>query len=64
MRFAHTMIRVIDMDTSVTFYRDTLGLELIQRFDLPGADATLAFLKDPQVRDGDRTYLQSRRARL
>ena len=31
MRFAHTMIRVTDMDTSVTFYRDTLGLEAIDQ---------------------------------
>ncbi len=48
MRFAHTMIRVTDMDASIAFYRDTLGLELIEHFDLPGADATLAFLKDPK----------------
>ena len=48
MRFAHTMIRVTDMATSIAFYRDTLGLELIEHFDLPGADATLAFLKDPK----------------
>lgn len=48
MRFAHTMIRVRDMDTSIAFYRDTLGLELIEHFELPGADATLAFLKDPR----------------
>lgn len=47
MRFAHTMIRVKDLDKSITFYRDKLGLDLIDRFDLPGADATLAFLKDP-----------------
>ena len=44
MRFAHTMIRVTDMEASIAFYRDTLGLELIEHFDLPGADATLAFL--------------------
>jgi lactoylglutathione lyase len=48
MRFAHTMIRVTDMDTSIAFYRDTLGLDLIEHFELPGADATLAFLKDPK----------------
>ena len=48
MRFAHTMIRVKDMDTSIAFYRDTLGLDLIEHFELPGADATLAFLKDPK----------------
>ncbi len=46
MRFAHTMIRVKDMDASIAFYRDTLGLELIEHFELPGADATLAFLKE------------------
>lgn len=48
MRFAHTMIRVKDLDTSIAFYRDKLGLELIEHFELPGADATLAFLKDPK----------------
>lgn len=48
MRFAHTMIRVKDLDTSIAFYRDKLGLDLIEHFELPGADATLAFLKDPK----------------
>lgn len=48
MRFAHTMIRVKEMDASIAFYRDKLGLDLIEHFDLPGADATLAFLKDPK----------------
>ena len=46
MRFAHTMIRVKDMDSSIAFYRDALGLELVDHHELPGADATLAFLKD------------------
>ncbi|MFN3973294.1 MAG: VOC family protein [Gemmobacter sp.] len=49
MRFAHTMIRVKDMDQSIAFYRDTLGLDLTEHFELPGADATLAFLKDPKT---------------
>lgn len=48
MRFAHTMIRVKDLDESIAFYRDKLGLDLIEHFELPGADATLAFLKDPK----------------
>jgi lactoylglutathione lyase len=47
MKFAHTMIRVKDMDKSVDFYTDKLGLDLVERFELPGADATLAFLRDP-----------------
>lgn len=48
MRFAHTMIRVKDMDASIVFYRDKLGLDLIDHHELPGADATLAFLRDPR----------------
>lgn len=46
MRFAHTMIRVKNIDESIAFWRDKMGLELIEKFDLPGADCTLAFLKD------------------
>lgn len=48
MRFAHTMIRVKDIEESIAFYRDKLGLELTRHFELPGADATLAFVKDPK----------------
>jgi lactoylglutathione lyase len=48
MRFAHTMIRVDDLDRSVDFYTNKIGLELLRRFELPGADATLAFVKDPK----------------
>ena len=48
MRFAHTMIRVDDLDESVAFYTEKLGMELLRRFELPGADATLAFVKDPK----------------
>ena len=49
MRFAHTMIRVDDLDESVDFYTNNIGLELLRRFELPGADATLAFVKDPRA---------------
>lgn len=48
MRFAHTMIRVTDLDQSVDFYTGNFGMELLRRFELPGADATLAFVKDPK----------------
>jgi lactoylglutathione lyase len=42
------MIRVDDLDQSVDFYTNKIGLELLRRFELPGADATLAFVKDPK----------------
>lgn len=48
MRYAHTMIRVDDMDKSVDFYTNKIGLELRDRRELPGADATLAFVRDPK----------------
>lgn len=48
MRFAHTMLRVEDLDKSVAFYTEHFGMELLRRFELPGADATLAFVKDPK----------------
>ena len=48
MRIAHTMIRVADMDESIDFYTNKIGLELVSRNELPGADATLAFIRDPK----------------
>lgn len=48
MRIAHTMIRVADLDESIDFYTNKIGLELVSRDELPGADATLAFIRDPK----------------
>ncbi|MEM7246978.1 MAG: VOC family protein [Acidobacteriota bacterium] len=45
MRMAHTMIRVNDMDESVHFYTEFLGLREVRRHEL-GDEATLAFLTD------------------
>lgn len=44
MRLLHTMIRVGDLDKSIAFYRDTLGMELLRRKDFPEGKFTLAFL--------------------
>lgn len=44
MRLLHTMIRVGDLDKSITFYTDTLGMQLLRRKDFPGGKFTLAFL--------------------
>lgn len=48
MRLAHTMIRVEDLDASIDFYTNKIGLEFVSREDLPGNDATVAFLRDPK----------------
>ena len=45
-RLLHTMIRVSDLDRSVRFYTDVLGLREQRRKVLEKADATLVFLGD------------------
>ncbi len=44
MRILHTMLRVGDLDRSIAYYRDVLGMELISRKDYPEGKFTLAFL--------------------
>ena len=48
MRLVHTMIRVEDLDESIDFYTQKIGLELVAREELPGNDATIAFLREPK----------------
>ena len=43
-RFMHTMIRVRDMDAAVRFYRDGLGMQLLDRIEVEARRATAQFL--------------------
>ncbi len=43
-RMMHTMIRVKDLDASITFYTTLLGMELLRRDDYPGGQFTNAFV--------------------
>ena len=47
MKYLHTMVRVTDVEASLRFYRDALGLELISRKDYPQGRFTLLFLAAP-----------------
>ena len=47
MKYLHTMVRVTDIDASLRFYRDALGLEVIRRNDYPQGRYTLVFLAAP-----------------
>lgn len=47
MKYLHTMVRVRDLDASLRFYRDALGLELLSLRENPGGRFTLAFLAAP-----------------
>lgn len=44
MRLLHTMIRVGDLDRSIKFYTEVLGMKLLRRKDYPGGKFTLAFV--------------------
>jgi lactoylglutathione lyase len=44
MRILHTMIRVGDLDKSIAFYTDVLGMKLLRRKDYPDGKYTLAFV--------------------
>ena len=41
MRMLHTMLRVGDLERSLAFYRDVLGMRLLRRKDYPGGRFTL-----------------------
>ena len=47
MKYLHTMVRVADLEQSLHFYRDALGLELLSRRDNEAGKYTLAFLAAP-----------------
>lgn len=44
MRLLHTMLRVGDLDRSIGFYCEVLGMRLLRRKDYPGGRFTLAFV--------------------
>jgi len=44
MRLLHTMLRVGDLDRSLAFYTDVLGMRLLRRKDYPDGKFTLAFV--------------------
>jgi lactoylglutathione lyase len=59
MRFLHTMLRVGNLDRSIAFYRDVLGMELFSRRDFPEGKFTLAFLgyaRNPEQAEIELTF--------
>ena len=44
MRLLHTMLRVGDLDRSLRFYTEVLGMRLLRRKDYPDGRFTLAFV--------------------
>jgi lactoylglutathione lyase len=62
MKYLHTMVRVTDVDASLRFYCDALGLELLSKRDYPQGRFTLIFLAapddhwDPEAYTGGRNF--------
>lgn len=44
MRLLHTMLRVADLDRSIEFYTEVLGMTLLRRKEFPEGRFTLAFV--------------------
>ena len=47
MKYLHTMVRVSDLDESLKFYVDQLGLSEVNRVDVEAGRFTLVFLAAP-----------------
>ena len=44
MRILHTMLRVGDLEKSIAFYTDVLGMKVLRQKDYPEGKFTLAFV--------------------
>ena len=52
MRILHTMIRVGNLERSIGFYTDVLGMHVLRRQDYPAGRFTLAFVGYHDVSEG------------
>lgn len=48
MKYLHTMVRVSDLDASLRFYCEGLGLQEVRRKEVPQGRFTLVFLAAPE----------------
>ena len=53
MKYLHTMVRVSDLDVSLRFYCEGLGLQENRRKEVPGGRFTLVFLAAPETPDAE-----------
>ena len=53
MRYLHTMVRVSDLDASVDFYVNKLGLKETRRIENKGGRFTLVFVAPPENPDSE-----------
>ena len=51
MKYLHTMVRITDINKSLAFYRDFLGLEVVRQRDSENGRFTLIFLAPPNQKN-------------
>jgi len=51
MKYLHTMVRVTDLEASLRFYRDALGLQVLRTNEYPQGRFTLVYLAAPGDED-------------
>jgi len=51
MKYLHTMVRVTDLEASLRFYRDALGLSVLRTNEYPQGRFTLVYLAAPGDED-------------
>ena len=51
MKYLHTMVRVSDLEASLKFYRDALGLDVVREYEVPSGRYTLVYLAAPGDHD-------------
>ena len=51
MKYLHTMVRVTDLEASLRFYRDALGLTVLRTNEYPQGRFTLVYLSAPGDED-------------
>ncbi len=56
MRILHTMLRVGDLQRSIDFYTNVLGMKLLRQKDYPDGEFTLAFVGYGE--EGDHTVIE------
>ncbi len=47
MKYLHTMVRVSDLEASLKFYRDALGLDVVREYEVASGRYTLVYLAAP-----------------
>jgi lactoylglutathione lyase len=53
MKYLHTMVRVTDIDKSLAFYCDALGLKETRRMEVPQGRFTLIFVAAPETPEAE-----------